>query len=132
MKQSYIGFIGTNIYRAETPTGSLTGIDAKDRFLNKQDNQMVGVDFQYVTDTFLKSKNFAVKTTVNATKTPGISDNDMSGSLIVEYPNNLVDTNIKYEFIGDNFILNSDIFNAAELNFIVLVLPSGPVQTYHI
>lgn len=103
LKQSYIGFIGTSVYRADTPHNPLTGIDDKDRFFNKRKNQMAAFDFAYNTSTFMKNKNFSVQGYFAASKSPGLKGDGYAGRVYVEYANDLVDSFLLYHGIDNNF-----------------------------
>jgi len=86
MEKSYIGFIASNLYDA-----------------NKHENQALGMDFLYNTDRFLKDKNFQISGFLAGTKTPGINKNNLAGKVNIAYPNELINTNMHYSFINENY-----------------------------
>jgi len=103
LKESYIGFIGSSVHRTDTPNTALTGIESKDRFFNKRKNLLGGVDFAYNTSTFLKNKNFTIQGYFAATKTPGLSGDNIAGRVFIDYPNDKIDTYLLYHGIDKNF-----------------------------
>ena len=103
LEQSYIGFIGTMVNRAEKPDNPLTGIDQKDRFINKQENHMFGLDFSYRSNSFRQNKNLVIKGYLAASNTPGLSGDGIAGRLWVDYPNDIVEASLLYHGIDSNF-----------------------------
>ena len=103
LKESYIGFIGTSVYRSTTPHHPLSGVDDTDRFMNKQDNQMGGVDFAYNTSTFLSNKNFSVQGYFAASRTPELSGDGYAGRVYIEYSSDISKSFLLYHAIDENF-----------------------------
>lgn len=103
LKQSYIGFIGTMVNRAGKPDNPLKGIDRVDRFMNKRENHMAGLDFAYNSNTFMKNKNLVIQGYFAASNTPGLSGDSIAGRLWIDYPNDLVDAFLLYHGIDKNF-----------------------------
>jgi len=103
LKQSYIGFIGTSVYREDTPDNAPTGVAEKDRFLNKRWNRMGAVDFAYRTGNFLGDKNFFVLGYLAASETPGLEGGNFAGNIAVDFPNDLIDASASFHAIGGNF-----------------------------
>jgi len=103
LKQSYIGFIGTMVNRAEKPDNPLKGIDRIDRFMNKRENHMAGLDFAYNSNTFMKNKNLVIQGYFAASNTPGLSGDGIAGRLWIDYPNDLIDAFLLYHGIDKNF-----------------------------
>ena len=103
LEESYIGFIGTSVYRAKTPDHPLTGVDDTDRFLNKQDNLMGGFDFAYKTSRFMKNKNFSVQGYLAASRTPDLKGDGYAGRVYVEYSSDVSQSFLLYHAIDENF-----------------------------
>ena len=85
-RQSYIGFIGTNLYNTD-----------------KHDSQAYGVDFSLSTDKFMSDKNFSVGGYIAENRTPGIDNGNRAGRFRVSYPNDLVRFDLLYHYVGDNY-----------------------------
>ena len=79
LAQSYIGLIGTSVYRADKPTIQETGTQRVDRFLNKQTNHMGGVDFSLRTSRFMGGRNLYLSGFLAASDTPGLDGNNVAG-----------------------------------------------------
>ena len=103
LKQSYIGFLVTSVNRAEKPDNPLTDIEETNRFMNKQNNNMVAMDFAYYTTSFLSDKNLTIQGYLAASRTPDLEDGNVAGRLSVDYPNDLIDIYFAYHSIGKNF-----------------------------
>ncbi|MBT4482536.1 MAG: carbohydrate binding family 9 domain-containing protein [Candidatus Latescibacteria bacterium] len=103
LKQSYIGFLGTMVNRSDKPDIALTGLEKKDRFLNKKINHVAAVDFAYNTNSFLKNKNFSAQGYFAASNTPGLSGGNIAGRFALSFPNDIVQAHLSYHGIGENF-----------------------------
>ena len=85
-EQSYIGFIGTNLYNAD-----------------KYDSQTLGADFSLSTNKFLSNKNFSVGGYVAENRTPGVNHGKRAGRFSISYPNDLIDFSMMYHVVGENY-----------------------------
>ena len=85
-EQSYIGFIGTNLYNAE-----------------KYDSQALGADFSLSTNKFLSNKNFSVGGYVAENRTPGVNHGKRAGRFAVSYPNDLIRFDLLFHVVGENY-----------------------------
>jgi hypothetical protein len=86
LKNSYIGFIGTNI-----STG--------DRY----DSQTYGVDFLYRTDSFLKSQNLQFGGYIANDRAPGFDHGTRAGRVLLYLPNDQYNVEFLYHAVGKNY-----------------------------
>lgn len=103
LKESYIGLIGTSVYRGETPNHPLTGIGDTDRFMNKKDNFMAGFDFGFKTSKFLKTRNLSVLGYFAASRTPELQGDGYAGRVYLEYSSDISNSYLLYHAIDENF-----------------------------
>ncbi len=85
-EQSHIGFIGTSILDADG-----------------HDNQVIGADFVYRTNSFLGDRNFEVQSYLTGSFTDGKAHESMAGRIYVHYPDDLMDTFFVYHALGSGF-----------------------------
>ncbi|MBN1291098.1 MAG: carbohydrate binding family 9 domain-containing protein [Candidatus Latescibacteria bacterium] len=126
LKQSYIGFIGTMVNREDRSDNPLSGIDRIDRFMNKHENYMGGLDFSYRTDTFLKNKNLVVQGYFASSNTPGLSGDNIAGRLWIDYPNDVIDASLLYHGIDNNFNPEIGFFSRPGIQHLMGVLKYTP------
>ena len=86
LEKSYIGFIATNLYNAD-----------------KNKNQALGIDFAYITNKFLKNKNFEISGYLADSNTNGVNHGTRSGRFFMLYENDLLYVNLLHDVVGENY-----------------------------
>jgi hypothetical protein len=85
LNQSYAGFMVTNKLTKDKHTSSLGG------------------DFRFSFNDFLGDKNLIIQSSIARSDLQNGSKNSWAGNFFIDYPNDLIDTYLRYRFIQSNF-----------------------------
>ncbi|MCE5249421.1 carbohydrate binding family 9 domain-containing protein [bacterium] len=85
-RNSYVGIMATNLTEQ-----------------NDCRNQAYGMDFTYRSGRFLRNKNIEFGGWYAGTVTPGLSGDNFAGKIALRFPNDLMNGETNFQFVGDNF-----------------------------
>jgi len=84
-ERSYIGMIATNYYNED------------------RGEQVLGMDFSYNTNTFMKSRNFEVSGYFAGYNNPDSDKNALAGRFLISYPNDLLNVFLLHHSRNENY-----------------------------
>lgn len=85
-EQSYIGFIGTSVFDTD-----------------RHDNQVLGMDFAYKSDTFFGKRKFEVQGYLSGSFSDGVNHDNLAGRVYVSCPNDFINWYALYHSLDRNF-----------------------------